>query len=172
MEKALDFLLEFGKGSDGGVGVALVQRPGGTEAAMNRYSELVIAGGAPDMRRLLISGMSDPVVLLGVAATDPVADVRGQALLAVSASGDPEVWHKCLGLLEQSIGAPQESAQSSAPYQAAYSAVNLAKRSLGRDAAVLDRAADLLRNLLDGGALDQRTGDFVRAELEGLGLGH
>ena len=65
---------------------ALGARENGTEALVDEYDRLVTSNLSATARRMVISGMSSAgeAPLLGIARTDPDAQVRGQALVTMS----------------------------------------------------------------------------------------
>ncbi len=170
MDLALDFVTEFGRDGDLTVSMALTHRPGGEDAVLERYSELVMAGAAGDTRRLLIAGVTNPSVLLGVAQTDPAASVRSQAIMSgtgIAEVHNPEQW---LDLLEQSVGVTSGDSGAMSRNEAAYAGINILKQGTSKGSPMFKRAAQLLEDLLDEGALSEGTAGIVRKELIAMGL--
>ncbi len=172
MDMALDCSQEFSKGGELGLALTLSYRAGGHEAVLERYSALVVAGSEPEFRRLLISGVSDSSVLLGVAETDPEPKVRGQALITASGLREFNSQGECLDLLESSLGLPPDDPTGLPPHYTAMAVTNITRRNMASSDPLFKRSIRLLEDLLERGTLDERAKSRVHAELDRLGISH
>jgi hypothetical protein len=132
----------------------------------------VVAGSEPEFRRLLISGVSDSSVLLGVAETDPEPKVRGQALISASGLREFNSQGECLDLLESSLGLPPDDPTGLPPHYMAMAVTNITRRNMASSDPLFKRSVRLLEDLLEGGTLDEHTKSTVLAELDRLGISH
>jgi hypothetical protein len=131
-----------------------------------------MAGSEPEFRRLLISGVSDPSVLLGVAETDPEPKVRGQALITASGLLEFKSQDECLGLLESSLDLPPDDPTGLPPHYTAMAVTNITRRNMASSDPLFKRSIRLFEDLLERGTLDESAKSRVHAELDRLGISH